>query len=225
MTTLVIAAHPDDEVLGCSGTIARLAQEGQDVYIAILGEGVSSRYEDRNQADQEQIKALHACGQQVAKLLGAKDLLMHNLPDNRFDTVPLLDVIKIVEDLVNRLQPKVIYTHHGGDLNFDHVIAHRAVLTATRPISHCSVREIYAFEVPSSTEWTFGQFQSFQPNVFMDISATLETKLKAMELYESEVREFPHPRSLEALQAVAWHWGSVVGCKAAEAFELIRAMR
>lgn len=223
MKVLVVAAHPDDEVLGCGGTIARLAQEGQEVYIAILGEGITSRYQQQEEADQAQIKALHACTRQVAELLGANDLFLHDLPDNRFDTVPLLDVVKIVEVLVDRLQPHVIYTHHGGDLNIDHMITHRAVLTATRPMPNCPVRELFAFEVPSSTDWAFGQFQpTFHSNIFVDISATLETKLKAMELYQSEARLFPHPRSPEALRAVARRWGSTVCCEAAEAFELIR---
>jgi LmbE family N-acetylglucosaminyl deacetylase len=221
-----MAAHPDDEVLGCGGTIARLAQEGHDVYIAILGEGVTSRYQQREQADQALVEALRARSRQVAELLGARDLFLYNLPDNRFDTVALLDVIKIVEELVERLQPQVIYTHHSGDLNVDHVIVHRAVLTATRPVASCPVKEIYAFEVPSSTEWAFGQFQlAFRPNVFVDISATLETKVEALALYESEARPFPHPRSPKALRALARRWGSVVGVEAAEAFELIRSVR
>jgi LmbE family N-acetylglucosaminyl deacetylase len=225
-TGLVMAAHPDDEVLGCGGTIARLAQEGHDVYIAILGEGVTSRYQQREQADQALVEALRARSRQVAELLGARDLFLYNLPDNRFDTVALLDVIKIVEELVERLQPQVIYTHHSGDLNVDHVIVHRAVLTATRPVASCPVKEIYAFEVPSSTEWAFGQFQlAFRPNVFVDISATLETKVEALALYESEARPFPHPRSPKALRALARRWGSVVGVEAAEAFELIRSVR
>ncbi len=221
-SVLIIAAHPDDEVLGCGGTIARLAQEGHDVYIAILGEGITSRYQQREQADQALVEALHARSRKVAELLGARDLLLYSLPDNRFDTVPLLDVIKIVEELVQRLQPQIIYTHHGGDLNIDHVVVHRAVLTATRPVAGCPVRETYAFEVPSSTEWAFHQFLLFQPNVFVDISATLETKVQAMALYKSEARPFPHPRSPEALRALARRWGSVVGVEAAEAFELVR---
>ena len=225
-TTLIVAAHPDDEVLGCGGTIARLAQEGHDVYIAILGEGITSRYDQRAQADKARVEALHARSQQVAELLGARDPFLYSLPDNRFDTVPLLDVIKIIEELVERLQPEVIYTHHGGDLNIDHVIVHRAVLTATRPVAGYPVREIYAFEVPSSTEWAFGQFQPiFQPNVFVDISATLETKVQAIALYESEARPFPHPRSAEALRALARRWGSVVGLEAAESFVLARSLR
>jgi LmbE family N-acetylglucosaminyl deacetylase len=225
MKVLVVAAHPDDEVLGCGGTIARLAQEGHDVYIAILGEGITSRYAQRAEADRKKLEALHARSQNVADLLGAKDLFMYNLPDNRFDTVPLLDVVKIVEDLIERLEPEVIYTHHSGDLNIDHVIVHRAVLTATRPQSGQPVRAIYAFEVPSSTEWAFGQFSAFQPNVFVDMSATLETKIEAMALYESEVRPFPHPRSPEALRALAKWWGSAAGLKAAEGFATVREVR
>ena len=224
--TLIITAHPDDEVLGCGGAIARLAREGHDVYIAILSEGITSRYQHREQADQALVKGLHARSRQVAELLGAKDLFLYSLPDNRFDTVPLLDVIKIIEELVKRVRPQIIYTHHGGDLNIDHVVVHRAVLTATRPIPGHPVKEIYAFEVPSSTEWAFGQFQStFRPNIFVDISMTLETKISAMELYKSEVRALPHPRSPEALRANARRWGSVVGLETAEAFELIRSIR
>lgn len=223
---LVIVAHPDDEVLGCGGTIARLVREGHDVYIAILGEGLTSRFEEREKANQALLEALHTCGRQVAGLLGAKNLFMYSLPDNRFDTVPLLDVIKIIEGMVEKLEPQVIYTHHPGDLNIDHQVTFRAVLTATRPTPGCPVREIYAFEVPSSTEWAFQRISPiFRPNVFMDISTTLEAKIQAMQTYTSEVRSSPHPRSPEALRAIARRWGSVVGCEYAEAFELIRSIR
>jgi LmbE family N-acetylglucosaminyl deacetylase len=223
MKILVVVAHPDDEILGCGGTIARLARERHDVFIAILGEGITSRTGRRGASGQKQVKALHKQSKQVAKLLGAKDLLLHHLPDNRFDTLPLLDIVKIIENLIVKLSPEIIYTHHGGDLNIDHVITHRAVLTATRPIAGCPVKRLYAFEVPSSTEWTFGHLEpAFHPNVFVDISTTLEIKIKALMVYESEVREFPHPRSIEALRSIARWWGSVVGVGAAEAFELIR---
>ncbi len=223
---LVVAAHPDDEALGCGGTIARLAKAGHDIYIAILGEGITSRFKNPEMADPASLKSLHADSRQVADLLGAKDLFMHNLPDNRFDTVPLLEVVKIVEDLVQQFQPEVIYTHHGGDLNIDHAITNRAVITATRPVAGHPVREVYAFEVPSSTEWAFEHFHPrFRPNTFQDISATLDMKVQAMGIYESEARPFPHPRSPEALEAIARRWGSAVGVQAAEAFELIRAIR
>ena len=225
MKALVVAAHPDDEVLGCGGTITRLAREGHDVYIAILGEGITSRYQQREQADATQLEALQTRSQQVCQLLGAKDLFMHHLPDNRFDSVPLLEVVKIIEDLVGRMNPETVYTQHGGDLNIDHAVVHRATLTATRPVAGCSVKEVYAFEVPSSTDWAFGQFApTFRPNVFVDISATLETKVQAMKLYETEARPFPHPRSPEALRASARRWGSVVGLETAEAFELVRRL-
>lgn len=220
---LVVAAHPDDEVLGCGGTIARLAQEGHAVFITILGEGITSRTTHRETANQTQVQALHDCSKQVAGLLGAKDLFIYSLPDNRFDTVPLLDIIKIIEERISHLSPEVIYTHHRGDLNIDHSIVHRATLTATRPIAGQSVKRVYAYEVPSSTEWAFGQFTTgFQANVFFDISVTLEKKIEAMEIYESESRTFPHPRSPEALRALAKRWGAVAGLGAAEAFDLIR---
>lgn len=223
---LVIAAHPDDEVLGCGGTMARLAREGHAVYIAILGEGITSRYAQRKQADQNLIKQLHARSHKVGDLLGAKDVFLSSLPDNRFDTVPMLDVVKIIEDLVEKLKPQVVYTQHGGDLNIDHVVTYRATMTATRPMASGSVKTVYAYEVSSSTEWAFQKFSPvFHPNVFMDIGTTLETKIQAMQTYESEARPFPHPRSPEALRAIAHRWGSVAGLPAAEAFELVRAIQ
>jgi LmbE family N-acetylglucosaminyl deacetylase len=172
------------------------------------------------------LEELHGHCQQVADLLGAKALITHAFPDNRLDTVPLLDVIKVVERILTRLQPEVIYTHHGGDLNVDHRVVHQAVLTATRPSPGHSVQAVYAFEVPSSTDWAFGQFEPpFRPNTFVNIADTLELKIRAMSHYETEARAFPHPRSPEGLEAAARRWGSVAGCPAAEAFELIRAVR
>jgi len=226
MSTLVIAAHPDDEVLGCGGTIARRAQEGERVYIAILGEGITSRYGQREDADSALLTALHRKSEAVAKLLGAQDLLMSKLPDNRFDSINLLDVVKIIEGLVERLKPSVVFTQHGGDLNIDHSVTFRATLTATRPMPGCPVRALYSYEVASSSEWAFQQFAPvFQPNVFVDISDTLERKIQAMQAYESEAREFPHPRSPKALRAIAERWGSAVGVHAAEAFHCIREIR
>ena len=223
---LVIAAHPDDEVLGCGGTAARLVSEGHDVSFAILGEGLTSRHPDRADTDASRLATLHRQAHAAAAKVGVKRLELHKLPDNRLDTVPLLDVVKIVEDLVEQFRPEIVYTHHGGDLNIDHGVIHRAVLTATRPTAGQPVREIYAFEVPSSTEWAFQRLElAFRPNVFVDVTRTLEAKIAAMECYESEARKFPHPRSPEALRAIAMRWGSVAGCAAAEAFELVRSVR
>ncbi len=226
MKVLVVVAHPDDEVLGCGGTIACLARNGNEVNIAILGEGITSRYEHPEDAEKSSIETLHAQSREAGLHLAAKEVLLFRLPDNRFDTIPLLDIIKEVERLVERLQPEVVYTHHGGDLNIDHRIVHQAVLTATRPFGDCPVKEILTFEVPSSTDWAFHQFKpEFHPNVFVDIAETLEIKVQSMQTYESETRSFPHPRSAEALRASAHRWGSVVGLEAAEAFELIRSVR
>jgi len=225
-TCLVIAAHPDDEVLGCGGTVAGLARAGQDLYIAVLGEGVTSRYEKREEADQAEIEKLDIQCRQAAELLGAKEIFRYQLPDNRFDTVPLLKIIKIIEELIDRLRPRVVYTHHGGDLNVDHILTCRAVLTATRSVPGQPVKEIYSFEVPSSTEWAFQRFApAFSPNVFVDITGTLDVKIEALKRYENEIRPFPHPRSPEAVKALSTRWGSLAGCPAAEAFELVRSLR
>jgi LmbE family N-acetylglucosaminyl deacetylase len=223
---LIVAAHPDDEILGCGGTMARLANEGAEVRIAILAEGMTSRYQQRDQANQKELSHLHGNAQQAADSVRAKELVLCKLPDNRLDTVPLLEVVKLVEDLIEKFNPAVIYTHHSGDLNVDHGVVNRAVLTATRPVPGQRVRDIYAFEVPSSTEWAFQRLEpTFRPNVFVDITATLDTKVSALACYDTETRKFPHPRSPEAIRAIAMRWGSVAGFQAAEAFELIRSLR
>ncbi len=226
MKILILAAHPDDEVLGCGGTLARHAREGHDVSVAILGEGVTSRFHRRKEAARDEVHALHDTSQRVADFLGARELHAFGLPDNRFDTLPLLEVVKVVEGLLEQVEPEVVYTQHGGDLNVDHAVLYRATLTATRPQTGMPIREVYAYEVPSSTEWAFQKFEPvFRPNTFVDISHTLDRKVAAMEMYESEARPFPHPRSPEALRATATRWGSVVGVGAAEAFELVRGIQ
>ena len=223
---LFIAAHPDDEVLGCGGTIVHLANERKNVYVAILGEGITSRFNKREQADKSAIEKLRNNSKLVSEFMGVNELFLYDLPDNRFDTIPLLDIVKIIEALIDKVKPSTIFTHHGGDLNIDHAIIHRATLTATRPLAGQFVKKVYAYEVPSSTEWAFGQFNMrFQANVFVDISVTLEKKIEAMEIYESEARTFPHPRSPEALRAMAKRWGAAAGLEAAEPFELIREIR
>ena len=223
MKILVVAAHPDDEVLGCGGTIARWAQTGDEIHIGILGEGITSRSHKREEADFKQVEKLLAKSKRVGELLGAKNVITNKLPDNRFDSWELLDIVKIIEDWIERIEPEIIFTQHGGDLNIDHNLVFRAVLTASRPVQGGTVKTIYGYEVPSSTEWAFQSFSPvFKPNVFVDISDTLELKIKAMDIYDSEARDFPHPRSAESLRAIARRWGSAAGLQAAEAFELIR---
>jgi LmbE family N-acetylglucosaminyl deacetylase len=172
------------------------------------------------------MERLHGDTHKAAEHVGVNDVRVFDLPDNRFDTVPLLDIVKRVEALIEEQQPAVILTHDGGDLNVDHAILHRAVLTATRPVQGQRVKEIYTFEIPSSTEWAFGQVGGeFRPNVFVDVEDTLDRKIAAMEAYDSERRVFPHPRSPEALRAHAMRWGATAGCAAAEAFTLVRSLR
>lgn len=219
---LVVAAHPDDEVLGCGGTMARMVKEKNEVFVAILGQGFAARCSTSKKVNPTQIKKLQACSRKVAALIGIKDVFLFDFPDNQFDTVPLLDITKTVEEVLQKIKPEVVYTQHGGDLNIDHAVTFRATMTATRPMAS-PVRKVYAYEVASSSEWAFQQFGPvFHPNIFVDISLTLELKIEAMLLYESEIRSFPHPRSKEALRAAAMRWGSVAGIDAAEAFQCIR---
>lgn len=222
MKVLVVAAHPDDEVLGCGATIRRLSAEGHEVTIAILGEGATSR----GGAREQEVTALERQARAAASLLGARDVHFGRLPDNRFDTVALLDVVQLVEGWVRAHEPEVVLTHHGGDLNVDHQVTARAVLTATRPLPGAGVRSVMAFEVPSATEWAFSALgRTFVPSVFYDVTGSLDSKLEAMTLYQGEGRAFPHPRSPEALRAIAARWGSVCGCQAAEAFQIVRELR
>jgi LmbE family N-acetylglucosaminyl deacetylase len=225
MKIAVIGAHPDDEVLGCGASIPLWVRQGHEVYIALLGEGITARFQERTTQVEEAIKGLREDAKRVCDFIGATEIFMEGLPDNRFDTLPLLDLVKRLERIIQSVQPQVIYTHHGGDLNIDHSVLNRAVLTATRPIVTSSVKELYTFEVPSSTEWSFQRNSGFKPNVFQNVTETISAKLAAMEMYRSEAREFPHPRSPEALHVRAKNWGTVAGCAAAEAFELIRSIR
>ena len=222
---LIIAAHPDDEVLGCGGIIAKYSQSN-DIFIAILGEGISSRYQTRDEVKEKELLDLKQQSREVGKFLGVKENLFFDFPDNQFDSVPLLKIVKKIEGVIEKVRPEIIYTHHSGDLNIDHRIIFQAVLTATRPVNNCPVKEIYSFEVPSSTEWSFQKINGpFLPNVFEDISETWEKKIQAMRMYKTEIKEFPHPRSEQAILAIAKKWGSTAGLKYAEAFELIRAFR
>lgn len=222
-SVLVVAAHPDDEVLGCGGTIARHAAAGDRVTILILGEGVTSRDRKRNPTRRRRaLASLRRSAQQAGRRLGAARVVQHRFPDNRFDGVELLELVKTVEAAAAEIKPAVVYTHHGGDLNLDHRLTHQAVLTAFRPLPGRPAPTLYAFPVPSSTEWGLAPFA---PTVFVDIAATLPAKLRALACYPGETAPFPHPRSPEAIRAQAMVWGSASGLPAAEAFALVRERR
>jgi len=212
---LIVAAHPDDEVLGCGGTIAKHTAAGDDVHILIVAEGATSR----DGTSQEIVSILKECAAEAALILGAKPPIMLGFPDNRLDSMDRLDVIKAIEGHVDKIGPNTIYTHHGGDLNIDHRIVHEAVITACRPVPGSRVKQVFSFETVSSTEWATPSIgQEFSPNHFVRISAQMETKFHAIEAYKTEMRPFPHARSLKSVAALARLRGSQVGVEEAEAF-------
>ena len=223
-TILVVVSHPDDEVLGCGGTMAKHVQRGDDVHVLILGEGMTSRADSREAGLKEyDLRTLNKATEEAMKILGVRQVYTEILPDNRFDEVALLDIVKILERTLADVHPHIIYTHHSGDLNIDHRRTFQAVLTACRPQPGRSVREIFSCEVISSTEWSDpSPDRAFIPNTFIDISDTLELKLEAMSCYKTELREWPHTRSLKAIEHLARWRGATVGVEAAEGFVQVR---
>jgi LmbE family N-acetylglucosaminyl deacetylase len=225
----VIAAHPDDEVLGCGATIARHALAGHDVSVLILAEGVTSRFPTRNRRTAASgIAQLARSARAAHAILGSVEVQFLRFPDNRMDQVPLLDVVKAVELFLTRTRPQVVYTHFAHDLNLDHRVVSLAVETACRPLPALpggGVETILCFEVASSTEWRWpGASVGFVPNYFVDVTATWDRKVRALAAYRSEMRPWPHPRSLQGIEHLARWRGATIGCPAAEAFVLARAL-
>lgn len=215
---LVVAAHSDDETLGCGGTIARLTSQGWDVGVIFMTNGVGARLESTEaQAHQRSNAAKDA----VAKL-GAKVLISYDFPDNAMDSVPLIKLVQAIESGSCDFVPKVVLTHHAHDLNVDHRMVHQAVLTAFRPLPSCSVEAILCFEVPSSTAWSSAALPAFQPTFNIDITNTFHAKIDAMKCYEMEMRNPPHPRSAQMVKVLAQYRGSICGLAMAEAFEVQR---
>jgi len=225
---LTIAAHPDDEILGCGATMARLAEEGNKVHILILAEGLTSRQNVRDRSSKlEELSALEISAKKSSEIIGAQSIELLDFPDNRMDSIDLLDVIKKVEKKINEIQPSIIFTHFPNDLNIDHRITADAVITAIRPIPGQTVKEIYFFEVPSSTDYQiYLSNNSFQPNLYYSITdSQMLKKKKSLEAYKNEMREYPHSRSIEAVEALAKVRGASVGFDFAEAFVVGRIIR
>ncbi|MCZ2443324.1 MAG: PIG-L family deacetylase [Flavobacteriales bacterium] len=220
-TALVVAAHTDDEALGCSGTILRHVAEGDTVYALFLADGVTSR----QTSDSQDLETRNSAAEKARTALGIQKNFYLGLPDNRLDTVPLLDIIYELEKVIEQVQPQVVYTHHLGDLNIDHQITHQAVMTACRPQPNSHIHEIYTFEVMSSTEWATPATNPFLPNYYVDITDYLEAKLNALSCYKNEMRSAPHSRTIEHIAALAKHRGYSVGVNAAEAFMAVRVVR
>lgn len=225
---LAVVAHPDDELLGCGATFNRLITEfGCTIRVIILGEGITSRSDARDTEKWAEELRIHRQNiENARKAIGFESTGVYPFADNRFDSVDLLDLVKVVEKEKSEFKPEIIFTHHGGDTNIDHRRTFEAVMTASRPMEHEGVRHILCFETPSSTEWqAFNYPNPFLPNFFMAVhSENVEAKIKGMESYEFERRAYPHPRSPEALRIQAQRWGVAVGSAYSEAFMLIRSI-
>ena len=217
----IFAAHPDDEVLGCGGTILNNIKKGNIVQTVFFTDGVGSRGKKNftKLSKERQKSALKA-----AKILKTKKPIFGEFPDNQLDTIPFLKIVQFVEKNINKFKPTEIFTHFSEDLNIDHKLVSQAVITACRPEKKLKVEKIFFFEIPSSTEWKISlkKNKTFNPNWFEDISSNLRKKLKTLNAYKSELRKWPHPRSLKGIKALSEWRGATVGYKAAEAFILAR---
>ncbi|MEN3033950.1 MAG: PIG-L family deacetylase [Aquificaceae bacterium] len=219
---LLVFAHPDDEVLACGGAVSKLTQEGAKAYTLILGEGITSRDEKRDiNLRKKELEELREEAKKANKLLGVDEVFFYDFPDNRFDGVELIEIVKTIERVIAKVKPEVIFTHYWKDLNIDHQITYKAVITATRPRPGASVREIYACEVLSSTEWNYPI--SFQPDTYFLLSEEhIRNKIQAMKCYSSEIKTYPHPRSPQGIEYLARVRGMQVGAEYAEGFKIVR---
>jgi len=223
---LAVVAHPDDEVLGVGGTLHRLVcKHSCDVKVVILGEGITARGKNRAPASWESELLSHKENiDNSLKCLGVQSKSIFDFPDNRFDSVDFLDIVKTIENEIDLFCPEIIFTHHSGDLNIDHQLTSNAVATATRPVPGEPARMVLTFETPSSTEWQVPeQNVVFMPQLFIPLDGKdIIAKQNAIEAYKQEYREYPHPRSTRALEIIAQRWGTVIGTNYAEAFRLMR---
>ena len=228
MNVLVIGAHPDDEILGPGGTLVKHKMNGDDIYSCILCEHVTAR---KNKPEHEEfLKQVH----EAANIIGIKDTMFFDFPNIKMNVIPTLDLVQSIEKSIVKFKPEVVYTHHVGDLNDDHKIVFNATMAAIRlperrnitDLPTNLIKEVLCYEVPSSTEWSapLPEFV-FMPNVFVNIKETFKLKLKAIQQYAEIVKEYPHPRSIENLDALAKYRGAQSGFELAEAFMLVRGLR
>lgn len=223
---LCVVTHPDDEVLGVGGTLARHADRGDSVRVLVLSEAEPSRHDEVTPEVEERIAERRENTRRACRRLGVEAVEFEEFPDNELDKLSLLSVVKAVEETVENCEPDTVYTHHYGDLNVSHELTCRAVTTAARPLPETSVERVLAFETLSTSEWSVPRpCNSFQPNVFVDISDQLDAKMAALEEHGGELRDHPHPRSIENVRRNAQLWGAKAGVSAAEPFELVREVQ
>ncbi|AXH63521.1 PIG-L deacetylase family protein [Providencia huaxiensis] len=219
-TVLVVAAHSDDEALGCGGTIAKHVDNGDNVYVIFMTNGVASRISTST----NDIDNRFLASEKALEVLGVKDVFRFDFPDNKMDSIPLLDIAQKIESIIAKISPTIVYTHFSGDLNIDHQVTNKAVLTACRPQAWCPVKEIYCFEVLSSTEWNSKSMSAFLPQKIVDISEQWQRKKLSLECYQEEMRSAPHSRSFESVEALALLRGATHGLHYAEAFYIERVI-
>lgn len=220
MKVLVIAPHPDDEVLGCGGAIVKHVSEGDEVYLCVVTKAYPPDWPE------DEIKERRDEVVRANKILGTKKTYFLDLPTVKLDTIPQKELNEAIAKVVNKLRPEIVYIPHGGDVNNDHRLVFEAAMVAIRPKPALAIKKVLCYETLSETEWAAPLAENaFMPNVYVDISGVLATKLKAMSEYKSELKEFPHPRSLEAISALAKVRGATTGVEAAEAFMLMREIQ
>tara|TARA_Y100000590_G_scaffold84200_1_gene94080 strand:- start:40857 stop:41540 length:684 start_codon:yes stop_codon:yes gene_type:complete len=220
---LVIAAHPDDELLGCGGTLLHYRKLGFKIQVVFLSDGESSREQNVKNMN-KLIKKRQKDAQQACKKCNFLKPKFGNFPDNKLDTVPFINIVRFIEKEIKKIKPEIIFTHFENDLNIDHQLSYKAVVTATRPLSKTFVKKIYSFEIPSSTDFnlTSNKKKLFNPNHYVNIEKFIQKKLVALKIYKSELRPWPHSRSLKAISNLAKYRGSQIGIKYAEAFISVR---
>ena len=221
-TILIIAAHPDDETLGCGGIVSKFIDLGLEFFVLFIGEGSTCRFEQIDSKEaQAAIKERRNYAMEAMSLLGINDYSFNNFPCGRFDTIPIIEINKLIERFISEFKPDTILTHSSRDLNNDHRIVYKSTMMATRPGAFNSIKSIFSYEVLSSSEWAY--LNTFKPNYFIEIAEhDLEKKWNALSLYQTEVRPFPFPRSYEGLKAQAMQRGMQSGFRYAESFQLVR---
>ena len=222
---LVIAAHPDDEVLGMGGTIAKYASRGNEVAVLIVTDGSTSQYRDDPKL-KEILRAKKAETSNCAAVLGVKHVFYGELPDMKLDVTPHIEINRVIENAIDDFQPTIVFTHFSGDVNEDHRRVYESTLVDCRPVSEQCVKRLFLYSVPSSTEWNVQTATNvFLPNWYEDIAGeNAEKKYRAMECYKTELREYPHPRSIKYLRTADVAEGNRVGLLASESFILLRSI-
>lgn len=209
MNILVIAAHPDDEVLGMGGTIKKFSKLGNNIKLCVISEGASAQYSDK-----EMINVRRESCTKAGKILGIQDFKFLGFPDAKLDSIPQLEINIEIEKIISEFNPEIVFTISNGDLSKDHQKVFESTLVATRPVNN-KIRKVLAYELPGP------RIEQFQPTIFEDISSEINSKNEAMLEYESEMEQFPHPRSIESIESLAKYRGSQSGLKFAEAFKLV----